>query len=224
MAAPSSLFQALDLATSPILVGVMRGHPVPDDVLTLIKIAGGDEESIASATRVTGRQPSQLQAAAIFYIRQVLWAGNADHYRLLGAAQDDDSRKLAEHMRWLMRWLHPDLQTDRRNKPAAARVLEAWDTLKTPQRRREYDRKILGRSSHHAKAGGQRSGLRRLPLIETRQPAKRGGNIWFWASALAVVVLLIVAVMMPERILQPVAGQTPSGFPPGAAAAFGSVE
>ena len=201
MPTPSSLHLALDLAQSPILAAVMRQQPVPEDTLTLIRLAGEDEEAVRKAVQRTGREASQLRAAAVFYIQQVLWKPDADYYRVLGASLDTDAQRLAEHMRFLMKWLHPDRKLSRPSSRSLARVLEAWEAVKTPERRRRYDQTLFRRRSAPSTVKAKRARpVHHLPVIHTgpADASQQKTAVVFWSVALASVALVAVMVMAPD--------------------------
>jgi hypothetical protein len=199
---PSAIYLALDLLRNPILAGVMQQHPLPGGVLEVIKIAAGSKEAMRTAAEATGKDTVLLRRAAIFYVRQVLWARDADCYRSLGLPQGADQKELAAHLRWLMKWLHPDrgpAKLTRRHD--AERVLRAWEELKTPERRRRYDQSLMSARSPRRQKRRQR-GSRSLPLIPFVGPEKRDSLgekariVWvatfiaIAATAAAVVLLL----------------------------------
>jgi hypothetical protein len=140
MARPGALHLALDLAAMPVLANIMQQQPLPRDVLEVIKIAARCPETTAHAERMTGRSAEIVRQAAMLYLQTILFAGGADHYRILGVAPAAPQDQIREHMRWLMKWLHPDRQRSAWEASFAARVLVAWDALKSPERRERYDR------------------------------------------------------------------------------------
>lgn len=177
-----------------MLASVMRQRPLPADVLTLIRIAAGCASALQESVQITGKDPAVVRAAAIFYIQQVLWTSEADHYRVLGLGSDATAAKLAEHLRWLMKWLHPDQGRADVRPAAMARVLRAWDAVKTPERRKRYDRS-LSVSRPQARTVRRRwrpasLAARRIPWIarpaEARFPA--------WRSGVAVIAAAIAGV------------------------------
>lgn len=145
MTAPGALFLALDLAATPILAKAMRRQPLPGDVLGLIRIAAGDTEACRQAAVLAGRSPESVREAAILYLQHVLLAPNADNYRILGVGADAPHERVREHMRWMMKWAHPDRSRSDWESVFAERVLAAWHELKTPERRRHYDRSVGAR-------------------------------------------------------------------------------
>jgi hypothetical protein len=198
MAGPSAVFLALDLVRSPILAGVMRQHPLPKDVLELIQIAAGSPEALEQAVRATGKNRAEIRQAAVFYIQQVLWPRDGDCYRALGAAPEATQNELAEHLRWLMKWLHPDRGSSELNKLYAGRVLRAWEQVKTPNRRRRYDQSLVAKAA--SKRG--RRGSARMPLLPRVAGPGRKGVRWaldrriLLAAALVLGVGAMIAIMM----------------------------
>jgi len=172
MAGPSAIFLALDLVRSPILASVMREHALPGDVLALIRIAAGSDEALRDASEATGKDPSLLRKAAVFYIQQVLWARNGDCYRALGVSAEADQKEMAEHLRWFMKWLHPDRRAGALNDLYAQRVLKAWDQVKTPQRRESYDQTLRAANRAPQLRQRRRREPTSLPLIPWVGPSK----------------------------------------------------
>jgi hypothetical protein len=135
----SALKVAIDLMHFPSLVRSVRSSPLPDDVLTLVRIAAGDEEATREAAESEGRASNVVREAATFFIEQVLLHPGADSYRVLGAGPEAPYGELRRNMALLLKWLHPD--SDRQDQRAvfATRVTRAWNDLKTRERRAAYD-------------------------------------------------------------------------------------
>jgi hypothetical protein len=131
---------ALDLLHDPWGVRLVRGRPLPDGVLQLLNVAAGDPASEEAAVEATGQPREVVRQAATFFIEQVLLAPDADCYRVLGAAPSATSSELRRNMALIMRWLHPDVAREGDQAVFAARIAEAWNTLKTPERRAAYDK------------------------------------------------------------------------------------
>jgi hypothetical protein len=145
-----AIWMALDLLRSPSSVKVLRGTPLPTDVSTVLGIAAGDEQALKKAIEATRVSPKSVREAAAFYIEQILFYPNADHYRVLGARPDASNAELRRNMALLIRWLHPDQQNGAERTIFAARVTRAWSDLKTEERRAAYDqgqRRVLANKS-----------------------------------------------------------------------------
>jgi DnaJ-class molecular chaperone len=76
-------------------------------------------------------------------------------------------------MALMIRWLHPDANAGEQKSANFLRVSEAWNRLKTQERRSEYDRYLLMNASVGAKrmrkysvAGASRQGNNRLKFSE----------------------------------------------------------
>lgn len=138
-----SPYQALELALAllraPALAVQVRERPLPPDVLTLIRIAAGDDATLAEAAAASGETPQRLVEAAVLFLQQALFAAGADSYRLLGVPATASQERLKLHHRWLVRWLHPDRQTDDWQAAYMNRVNRAWQDLRSPERRHQYD-------------------------------------------------------------------------------------
>ena len=156
---------AIDLMHLPSQARRMRAAPLPDDVVVLLRVASGDEETISLAAEKLGRSRETVREAATFYVVQILLFPNADSYRVLGARPEATNGELRRNMTLLLRWLHPDLDRNEELSVFAARVTRAWNDLKTPARRAAYDRaqgklladkSLLRKKGHlHARSNGQ---------------------------------------------------------------------
>ncbi|MDD3651623.1 DnaJ domain-containing protein [Immundisolibacter sp.] len=138
-----SSYQALELALAlsraPALAAQLRQRPLPPDVLALIRIAAADDATLAEAAAASGEAPQRIAEAAVLFLQQALFAAGADSYRLLGVPATASQELIKLHHRWLVRWLHPDRQTDDWQAAYMNRVNRAWQDLRTPERRYQYD-------------------------------------------------------------------------------------
>jgi curved DNA-binding protein CbpA len=102
-------------------------------------VAAGDPENEKAAVEASGRPREIVRQAATFFIEQILLSPNADCYRVLGVSSTATSSELRRNMALLMRWLHPDAARQGEQAIFAARIANAWNNLKTPDRRTAYD-------------------------------------------------------------------------------------
>ncbi len=132
---------ALAVFKDPGLLADLRERPVPGDIGKVIRIAAGEQAAREAAAAESGVTGAELVEACVFFLQQTLFASGGDSYRVLGARPDDPQERLREHYRWLMKWLHPDRNPDGWEALHADRVNAAWQDLKTPDRRAEYDQR-----------------------------------------------------------------------------------
>lgn len=158
---------AIDLLHVPTQVRLFRLEPLPDGVLTLLRIAAGDEEAENLAVAFTGRSKATVRHAAMFFIEQILFAPNANSYRVLGADPQASANELRRNLALLLRWLHPDLDPRGERSVFVGRVTAAWNNLKTPERRTAYQDLVklsgngTGSRSHGGRPRSERSGKNR---------------------------------------------------------------
>ena len=200
MAARRALDLAMDLAAAPTIAGAMRDQPLPPGILALLRIAAGDPKACHEAAAAAGVSPDALREAAALYIQQVLLNPEADDYRVLGVNRDTPQYLVRQHMRWLMEWLHPDRAGSEWESIYAGRVLAAWQTLSSPERRARYERSL--RQSHRSQKRRTRGRpRRRIPLIPVPAhfprptPLLRG---WPIVGMAIVAALVLAAVLQPE--------------------------
>jgi len=140
MSRPAALQVALALAEMPALVHSQRRQTLPADMTLLLQIASGDPDAVRRACVLTHRSAASVKDAAGFFIEQILFDKDADSYRVLGATPDATAGDLRRHMALLVKWLHPDTARANGRSLYATRVTEAWETVKTKERRAAYDR------------------------------------------------------------------------------------
>src|SRR5262245_34041439 len=134
-----TVMMALDLLHVPSRARLIRSAPVPSGIVTLLRIADGDEALTHQAVAATGVSAAVIREAADFFIQQALLCPEADAYRVLGTTPGATTAELRRNMALLVRWLHPDHQKGDRSV-FAHRVTRAWNELKTDERRMAYDR------------------------------------------------------------------------------------
>jgi hypothetical protein len=176
---------AIDLVHVPSQVRLLRSEPLPDGVQELLQIAAGDGEAESAAVALTGRSRNVVRQAATFFIEQILFAPDADCYRVLGAGPYASAGELRRNVALLLRWLHPDVDPEGERAIFIGRVTAAWNDLKTPERRAAYDDSL--RLSHKG-TGFRRRGRKNR---QGRQSAGRHGRgvdaLGFLRRALSVI-------------------------------------
>lgn len=131
---------AIALAKAPAERVLLRQRPLPQDIHQLLQVAAtASAASLCEVAASFGEDPENLQEAARFYVREVLFYQGADAYRVLGVSHDADHVTLRKHHRLLQQWLHPDRQTSDWDAIFAARVNAAWSQLRTDKSRQAYD-------------------------------------------------------------------------------------
>lgn len=165
---------AIDLMHVPSQVRLLRAGPLPDGVLTLLQIAAGDDEAERAAVLLIDRPGDIVRQAAAFFIEQILFAPNADSYRVLGANPQASAGELRRNVALLLRWLHPDLDQERGRSIFVGRVTAAWNDVKTPQRRAAYDEQL--RASNAAGRSRWRSGKLRSSRHDDGKPFGDGAS------------------------------------------------
>lgn len=135
----SAVQLALDLFHFPSRVRQLRREPLPKDTVLLLKIAAGDYEALRLAMQESERPAEIIRTAATFFIEQILISEPHDKYRVLGLSPNASSLDLKRNFALLMRWLHPDGQSKDGENPFVSRVTNAWNNVKTPERRAAYD-------------------------------------------------------------------------------------
>ena len=167
---------AIDLLHVPSQVRLARSEPLPRGVPVLLRIAAGDEAAEREAANSTVRSREVVRRAAAFFIEQILFAPDTDSYRVLGSAPQAGASELRGNAALLLKWLHPDRDPHGKRSIFVSRVTEAWNNLKTPERRAAYDE--LRRSSSERKSlnKAMRRGNRKKLIAALRRQHWRGAD------------------------------------------------
>ena len=153
----TALEWALALLHAPAERHRLRQKPLPPGVGEVLAIAANvapDELELAAARLRESTQT--VREAARFYAREILFHADADAYRTLGVAEDASPEQIKAHFRLLQIWLHPDRQQSGDDSVFAARINQAWNLLRSEDRRRAYD---LERSGHPSLEDPLRQGV-----------------------------------------------------------------
>lgn len=169
-AASQALEHALALLRSPRDGGLGIGLRLPQGILQLLRIVGGDEQALAEAHAASKASEREVREASVFFVQQVLFAPGADSYRMLGVDPDADDERIKEHYRWLVRWLHPDRNPDEWEAVYADRVNRAWQDLRTRERRAKYDDRRREPTTNPAAIAVARSRMLASSEVELGQP------------------------------------------------------
>jgi hypothetical protein len=168
---------ALTLLERPVAVRYAIAAPLPGGIAALLQVACGEEDALRAAGAMTGQSSHTLQEAAGFFIEQVLFHPQADHYRTLGTAAGASRSELRQHMALLIKWLHPDGRELRVSRSDLDRgifinkVTKAWEALKTDDRRAAYDRSLAARPARKSTGGKPRGKAEAKPKSSKRPTA-----------------------------------------------------
>lgn len=135
----AALRAALYVTAIPSGCAQLRNEPLSAGVGLLLRIVASEGGAIEFYAARIEKPPEELQAAAAFYLEQAMFAPQADSYRVLGASRQASAAELRRNLVLLCRWLHSDLCEELQRSVFFLRVTEAWNNLKTPERRAAYD-------------------------------------------------------------------------------------
>jgi hypothetical protein len=165
---------AIDLLHVPSQVRLVRSEPLPRGVPVLLRIAAGDDAAEREAADLTVRSRDVVRRAAEFFIEQILFAPDTDSYRVLGSASQASASELRKNAALLLKWLHPDRDPHGERSIFVSRVTEAWNNLKTPERRAAYDELRRSSSERKSRNKAARRGNRKKLIAALRLRQGRG--------------------------------------------------
>lgn len=170
----TALESALGLFQLPSRARTLRARELPSDLEILLRIVSGDARAMSHAMETSDQSESTIHAASSFYLEQILLHPGADSYRVLGAGPDATADQLRRNMALLLLWLHPDHETNSPRSLYASRVTQAWNDLKTAERRLAYD-STRDNAAHDA---SQRDLRGASTSTVARRPARRHKSLW----------------------------------------------
>lgn len=213
----------LGVYRAPLRAALLRGRALPRQIIEVIRVAAGDTEAVADARRSTGLNDGELAEAAVLLLHYLLFFDDADHYRVLGVAADADDEQIKRHYRALMRWLHPDRNPDNLHSVFAERVNRAWNTLRTPQRRADYDRDRQADEDTARHAAAARAAAAALsvphwkaegrPWLSGRMVRRLPQIVAASGATVAVVLLALVVWLQRPQAQRPMAAIVPPALP-----------
>jgi cobalamin biosynthesis Mg chelatase CobN len=113
----------------PARLASFRNMALPGDLLTIIKLAAKDGPTVSEIAALKNDDPDLLCQAAQLSLREVITYAGHDAYRTLCLRNDAHPDLLKQHRRWLLKWLHPDVNTSRWEAALFQKVSTAADTL-----------------------------------------------------------------------------------------------
>ncbi len=174
-----ALAVALAMLERPQTARLAQASRLPEGVTLLLEIAAGEAQALNTASELTGRREGTLQKAAGFFIEQVLLHPGGDAYRILGSDQGASLSDLRRNMALLMRWLHPDVASDASSSNRldrslfASRITQAWETIKTEERRKAYNTSLASNRSQPGHGTDFRTATRTLKRVRRIQAGTR---------------------------------------------------
>lgn len=185
---------ALALLRAPGERHALRQRALPGGVTELLTVASEPDDAALAATAARWGEPvERLREAARFYAREILFHPQADAYRVLGLPADASAERIKAHHRLLQRWLHPDRAHAQDDAVFASRVNTAWNHLRSPERRQQYDAARAGDRVPEVIDTGERAlrmGGWRVDMADVPPPAP------VWQRRAPVYALLLACLVL----------------------------
>lgn len=140
MSSRDALQLALEIFRSPVQVRSVQKSPLPKEVLQVIRIAAGDKLDENALAKSFGWKESEVRAAAVFFLQQILFEKNSSPARILGLSPDANLEDLKNHKRALLKWLHPDRNANKWENVLLQRVITASNSVANTLERNEDSR------------------------------------------------------------------------------------
>jgi len=150
MISPEHVDQLLHtLAAHPVLPSMDR-LPANDEVLhaLLAELAGGERsryaERVGRVATEAGITPEELARRAKFLLACLILPQAGTYYEMLGVAPSARPEEIRKRWATLIQRYHPDHfdRSDGWVSDQARRLIEAYQTLRDPERRRHYDAEL----------------------------------------------------------------------------------
>jgi hypothetical protein len=186
---------ALNIYRRPNLVRTERRKALPENILSLIRIASGGDVAPEFLTTERAKSEAEAREASVFYIQQVLLSPKSDEFRQLGLTDQATSQQITEHKRYMLKWLHPDRNPNKWESALFQRVANAAEKL-------ENNSMAVAISSNQNRKTNSYSSTRLKPLKKLRhkqaRPSLQKVNVLRWlrksiAIGCALFVVLFIA-------------------------------
>lgn len=184
------------LATYPVLPPAEALPPNDDAFRSLLaELARSGASRHAATLRAVSadrRVPAdELARRAQFLLTCLLMPASGTHYEVLGLAPDATKDQIRKRWAALMQRYHPDHQSGAAPGSnwldgQARRLIEAYNTLKDPARRRAYDARFAGDTGERPRLMAERWRDRTIHFVRP--------NRWKWAPAGIAAVGIVAAL------------------------------
>ncbi len=188
--AGEALELALALLRMPAQRHALRDRPLPADIDQILPIVAGSRDALATAAQATGEPERVILEAVQFYLQEVLFFPEADAYRILAVPHDAEIDHIQQHHRQLQRWLHPDRRGNDLESGFASRVNQAWNALRSQERRQAYDAMLQQQSSTTA------ANASITPTAAMGWHRMDAGPQARWRQALPLTLLAVAGVLL----------------------------
>ena len=204
MQANRALDAALALARNPGLAASMRSRPLPSGIPLLLQILADEADVAGGVAQAFKLDERSLRFAVEHYVQTVMLFAGAEPARVLGVEPGASRAQMRIHLRWLMRWLHPDHNPAAWRSAFAGRVLTAWREASSPG---AVERAAAGPSGEPS----ARKRARRRPVYPPRlawvaRPLKeKRRSAWPRGAGLSLILFTLVALValsdaLPEGV------------------------
>lgn len=174
--------------------------PLPDGLDCLIRIVALGEWRCAETEEAYRRHGADFirNASAAFLIK-VLFASSHDPYRTLGLTPSASARQVQEHKRLLLKWLHPDVNSNTLERRYITQVVDAAAAIKTGWRqtaaRRTANRRARPQNNPPVATMSRAPNATALILEQPLRPQLRKGVRWLSRSFVRLLKLSVVALV-----------------------------
>jgi hypothetical protein len=104
----AAVLHAVDAFKNPSRYRSGRDLVAPDGMLEVIKIAAGDDPTLAKVASELDEPADVISEAARHFLLLHLLDPRAQGVKMLGLNPGCSAEMVKEHKRWILKWLHPD--------------------------------------------------------------------------------------------------------------------
>jgi inorganic triphosphatase YgiF len=156
-----AVVEALEMFRNPVRARSNSKRQLPEGMLSLIKIAAGDEATVSQWAQSCRETPDVIRQAAVFYLQQTIAQSGSDKFRMLGLSAQASKDDVRAHKRWLLKWLHPDLNPSKWQTALFYRISAVAETIVQTEGDIRVNIPALGVASQGEQKAHRHSGHRR---------------------------------------------------------------
>lgn len=194
----SALKIALTAYLQPSLLRGMSFRPFPDDTLDVIRVAAGDDDMLAKCAKTHSTTAETLKGACVLYVRAAIIHAGKDNYRLLLLPTGASVADVKTHSRWLLKWLHPDLNKSPWESALFVRVRQAAKDLERGDEDMQCRNALFAAprvAAEHRKRSGSRRKMRLHSILLRKPNLMRTSRAWF-ANKQVTARVAIVGILL----------------------------
>jgi hypothetical protein len=193
-----AIVDALEMFRNPVQARSHAKRQLPRDMLSVIKIAAGDEATVSQWAQSCDETPDVIRQAAVFYLQQIISQSGSDNFRMLGLLPSASMEDIRLHKRWLLKWLHPDLNPSKWQAALFYRISAVAETIVQSDRSKQspaHARDVTALVGQKGRRTGEHSRHRHQAISRVRKFSWKSLFMRLLGRRMIVAVIIFSAIV-----------------------------